>query len=129
MTSFICFQKALGREALVNDVGECDVFLGQMIQHFPCQDGVANLNAVQVLKLVTSGGAYAYRLVAEIIMKDTADKPVLTWKLEKAIPIKFKAADLNAKGTEIGIEELHLAHEGLQLIFPAAGQQATGQST
>lgn len=32
------------------------------------------------------------------------------------MPIKFKAADLNARGTEIGIEELHLAHEGLSLM-------------
>jgi hypothetical protein len=31
------------------------------------------------------------------------------------MPVKFKAADLNAKGTDIGIEELHLAHEGLRL--------------
>ena len=32
------------------------------------------------------------------------------------MPVKFKAADLNAKGSEIGIEELHLAHEGLVLV-------------
>jgi phage tail-like protein len=37
----------------------------------------------------------------------------LTWTLENALPIKFKAADFNARGSEIGIEELHLAHEGL----------------
>jgi hypothetical protein len=29
------------------------------------------------------------------------------------MPVKFKFADLNAKGTEVGIEELHLVHEGL----------------
>ncbi|QRN93098.1 phage tail protein [Archangium violaceum] len=40
---------------------------------------------------------------------------VLTWKLDRALPIKFKAADFNARGTEVGIEELHLAHEGLTL--------------
>jgi hypothetical protein len=33
--------------------------------------------------------------------------------------VKFKATDLNAKGSEIGIEELHLAHEGLRLISGA----------
>jgi len=38
------------------------------------------------------------------------------WALRRAIPVKFKAADLNAKGSEIGIEELHLAHEGLVLV-------------
>ena len=46
---------------------------------------------------------------------------MLTWVLERALPVKFKAADLNAKGTEVGIEELHLAHEGLRLELPGAG--------
>jgi phage tail-like protein len=67
-----------------------------------------------------AGGAYAYRLSAEITMQDLEGRPVLTWKLARALPIKFKAADLNARGTEVGIEELHLAHEGLSLIDTAA---------
>lgn len=64
-------------------------------------------------------GAYSYRLAATVTMFDTAGKGVLAWRLEKALPLKFKAADLNAKGTEIGIEELHLAHEGLSLLDPS----------
>jgi phage tail-like protein len=70
-------------------------------------------------QLVT-GGRYAHRLLVEIVMQDTAGVPVLTWNLARALPIKFKAADLNARGTEIGIEELHLAHEGLALVDTAA---------
>lgn len=62
------------------------------------------------------GGGYAYRLSAEIAMQDSAGNAVLTWGLDNCLPVKFKAADLNAKGTEIGIEELHLAHEGLRLV-------------
>jgi phage tail-like protein len=69
---------------------------------------------------LVAGGAYAYRLSAEITMQDLEGRPVLTWKLARALPIKFKAADLNARGTEVGIEELHLAHEGLSLIDTAA---------
>lgn len=65
---------------------------------------------------MVGGGGYAYRLSAEIAMQDTAGKPVLTWGLDNCLPVKFKAADLNARGTEIGIEELHLAHEGLRLV-------------
>ncbi len=61
-------------------------------------------------------GAYAYRLQVEIEMRNSADEPVVSWALRRAMPVKFKAADLNAKGSEIGIEELHLAHEGLVLI-------------
>ena len=67
---------------------------------------------------LVGGGAYAYRLAVEIEMRDSGGAPVLTWGLARALPVKFKAADLNARGTEIGIEELHLAHEGLTLVHP-----------
>jgi phage tail-like protein len=39
----------------------------------------------------------------------------LGWRLRNAMPIKFRAGDLNAKGSEIAIEELHLVHEGLDM--------------
>ena len=61
-------------------------------------------------------GGYAHRLTVTVTMKNNAGEPMIRWRLEKAMPIKFKAADLNATGSEIGIEELHLAHEGLTLI-------------
>lgn len=68
-----------------------------------------------------NGGAYSYRLTVRITMQSPDGEPVLTWVLDRALPVKFKAADLNARGTEIGIEELHLAHEGLRLESPGAG--------
>src|SRR5262245_39486930 len=55
-------------------------------------------------------GSRGYRIFAP------SSEPALTIKLFKAIPIKFKSGDLNAKATEVGIEELHLAHEGLSFI-------------
>jgi phage tail-like protein len=64
-----------------------------------------------------ASGQYAPRLQVTITLlngtKDNPAKPVMAWKLEKAMPVKFKFADLNGKGSEIGIEELHLVHEGL----------------
>jgi phage tail-like protein len=65
---------------------------------------------------LVGNGAYSYRLAATITMFDSSGKGVLSWKLEKALPVKFKAADLNAKSADIGIEELHVAHEGLSLL-------------
>jgi phage tail-like protein len=65
---------------------------------------------------LVGNGAYAYRLSAEIEMWNPAGEAVLTWGLDNCLPIKFKAADLNAKGTDVGVEELHLAHEGLRLF-------------
>src|SRR5262249_18040759 len=67
-------------------------------------------------ELVTSGSGYAYRLSATITVQDWAGNKVLAWKLEKARPIKFKAGDPNAKGTDVTIEELHLAHEGISRV-------------
>lgn len=69
-------------------------------------------------EMVSDSSKYAYRLTATITMFDTAGDAVLAWRLAKALPIKFKSADLNAKGTEVGVEELHLAHEGLSLVPP-----------
>ncbi len=65
---------------------------------------------------LVSGGAYSHRLSVTLTVSDNAGKPVLVWKLRRALPIKFKAADLNARGTEVGVEELHLAHEGLSQV-------------
>lgn len=70
-------------------------------------------------ELVSSKAAYAYRLNAVITLLNGNNQAQLKWQLDQALPIKFKAADFNAKGTEVGIEELHLAHEGLRLIFPS----------
>ncbi len=66
--------------------------------------------------LVTNQGKYAYRLSAMISVLGTSGEPALVWKLNRALPVKFKVADLNARGSEVGIEELHLAHEGLELV-------------
>lgn len=61
-------------------------------------------------------GHYAPRLQVKITLLDGAMQPLLAWKLAKAMPVKFKFADLNGKGTEVGIEELHLVHEGLLAV-------------
>jgi phage tail-like protein len=42
-------------------------------------------------------------------------KARLGWKLRNAMPVKFRVGDLNAKGTDVAIEELHLVHEGLEM--------------
>jgi phage tail-like protein len=68
--------------------------------------------------LVNARAKYAYRLSATLTLFDISGQAVLAWKLEKALPVKFKSADLNAKSTEVGIEELHLTHEGLTLVEP-----------
>lgn len=58
-------------------------------------------------------GQYAPRLRVTISMLDGDLNPLFGWQLAYAMPVKFKFADFNAKGTEVGIEELHFVHEGL----------------
>ncbi len=59
-------------------------------------------------------GAYAQRLNVTITCFDQAGQGLFSWTLLKAMPIKFKAPDLNATNNEVAIEELHLVHEGLR---------------
>ena len=61
---------------------------------------------------------FAHRVKATITIRDAKHDKQLTWVLRRALPVKFKAADLNATGSDVGVEELHLAHEGLTLEFP-----------
>lgn len=78
-----------------------------------------------------AGGDYGHRCTVRIALRtpsanatpERPDEEVLTWRLERAMPVKFKAADFNARATEVGIEELHLVHEGLSLELPQSSQQ------
>jgi phage tail-like protein len=74
-----------------------------------------NRNMWQIFNAVSSG-LYAPRLQVTITVLDNNSDPVIAWQLDRAMPIKFKFADMNAKGTEVGIEELHLVHEGLSSV-------------
>lgn len=76
-----------------------------------------NRNLWTWFEAVANGG-YSYRLSVTINVYNIKGEAVLAWKLDKAMAIKFKAADLNAKATEVGIEELHLVHEGLSVVPP-----------
>jgi len=71
-----------------------------------------NRNLWQIFNSISSG-MFAPRLQVVIWLLDGKGNTIMGWQLDRAMPIKFKFADLNAKGTEVGIEELHLVHEGL----------------
>ena len=67
----------------------------------------------QWFELLGQGG-YVNRLKAEIEIRNVTGERVMGWTLRRAMPVKFKAADLNARGTDVGVEELHIVHEGLE---------------
>lgn len=40
-------------------------------------------------------------------------EPVVVWKIKNAFPVKIQSTDLKADGSEVAIEQLDIAHEGL----------------
>lgn len=42
-------------------------------------------------------------------------EPVVVWKVHNAFPVKVQSTDLKADGSEVAIEQLDLAHEGLTI--------------
>ena len=44
-------------------------------------------------------------------------EPVVTWKIKNAFPVKVTSTDLKADGSEVAIEQLDVAHEGLTIEY------------
>ena len=51
-----------------------------------------------------------------IALLDDSGQPVLRWTLREAWPAKWELSELDASKTEVAIETLELAHEGLELV-------------
>jgi phage tail-like protein len=50
-----------------------------------------------------------------ISLLDEERAPVITWKVNKAFPVKLASTDLKAEGNEVAVESLEIAHEGLTI--------------
>lgn len=75
---------------------------------------IGSLNLYAWINQVRNGDANARRNVTISLLADDLT-PVLTWKLLRSWPVKYSFADLNAKGTDVAIEELVLAYERLEM--------------
>ena len=62
----------------------------------------------------TRDGDLQRRNVA-IVLLDEARKPVHRWLLQDAWPARFASSRLEGRGTEVVIETLELAYEGLEI--------------
>ncbi|MEO6134167.1 MAG: phage tail protein [Ginsengibacter sp.] len=62
-----------------------------------------NMNAVERRDIIIS-------LLNEV------HEPVMSWKAKNAWPTKYSGPILNATGSDIAIETLELAHEGLSIV-------------
>ncbi len=61
-----------------------------------------------------------------IILQDDQHKPIMVWQFKRGIPVKWVGPTLNALQSQIAIEELEIAHEGLKLV-PQALSVTLGQ--
>jgi phage tail-like protein len=86
--------------------------------------GMARVHELHRWFEVFTGGQYGARLDVEIELLGTDGSPQLRCALSKAMPVRYRAADFNARNNEVGIEELHLVHEGLAWSAPAESSLA-----
>jgi phage tail-like protein len=77
-----------------------------------------NQNLYQIFNAMSTGN-YAPRMQVTINVFDESGVVAMAWTLVRAMPVKYKFADLNSRNGEIGIEELHLVHEGLWSDSPS----------
>ena len=71
---------------------------------------VANIQAAR------TQGANAKRNVS-ITLRNESGQPVITWNLQKVVPVKYTGPNLAGKGgSDVAVEELVLSSE--QLILP-----------
>ncbi len=86
--------------------------------------GITSASHVWTWFNTLAGGSSALRLTAELTHFETymeaKNKPKKTaryrWKMTDALPVKFKAATYSAMATDVGIEELHFVHQGLEFV-------------
>lgn len=68
-----------------------------------------------------------HRRNVNILLFNQAGETVQTWTLIGAVPVGWKAPNLNADSSSVGIEELTLAYEGVKITVkkkPAGGTSA-----
>jgi phage tail-like protein len=51
-----------------------------------------------------------------IVLQDDLHVPVKGWRFTKGLPVKWSGPSLNAAQSEIAVEELEIAHQGLALM-------------
>jgi phage tail-like protein len=76
---------------------------------------IGSLNLYQWLNQIRNGDQNAYRTVVIQLQNEDHTAVVLEWKLLRARIIKHTSGPLNAKGTDVAMEELVIAYERLEM--------------
>jgi phage tail-like protein len=73
------------------------------------------LDLYEWLNDIRNGNQSAYRTVTVQLQNEDHTQVVQTWKLQRARIIKHVSGPMNAKGTDVAMEELTLAYERLTM--------------
>jgi phage tail-like protein len=76
---------------------------------------IGSLNLYQWFNQIRDGDANGYRTVVIQLQNEDHTQIVMTWKLLRAWPARYKSPDLNGKGQDVAMEELELAYERLEI--------------
>jgi len=76
---------------------------------------IGSLNLYQWLNDIRNGNQAAFRTVTIQLQNEDHTAVVQTWKLLRARIIKHTSGPLNAKGTDVAMEEMVLAYERLEM--------------
>jgi phage tail-like protein len=76
---------------------------------------IGSLNLYQWFNQIRDGDTNGYRTVIIQLQNEDRTQVVMTWKLLRAWPARYKFSNLNGKGEDRAIEELELAYERLEI--------------
>jgi phage tail-like protein len=76
---------------------------------------IGSLNLYQWWNEVRNGAAAGFRNVAVHLQNEDRSAIVLTWKLLRAWPVRYRFSSLEAKGKDVLIEILELACERIEI--------------
>jgi len=77
---------------------------------------IGSLTLYNWLDQIRNGDPNALRTVTVQLQSEDHTDVVMTWKLLRARIIKHTSGPLNAKGTDIAMEEMVLAYERLEMV-------------
>jgi len=76
---------------------------------------IGSLNLYQWFNDIRNGNQNALRTVTIQLQNEDHTATVMTWRLQRARIIKHTSGPMNARGTEVALEELVLAFERLEI--------------
>lgn len=78
--------------------------------------GITDDMTLYTWHLDTVNGKPDFRKNGSIVLVDRHQTEVARWNFIRAWPTKYDGPDLNAEGTDVAIETLELAHEGITRV-------------